>query len=113
MSEAPSARSQTPESEPPILRGEGGKFLPGTRPGPGAPTRLIKNHNAEALAKHARVEHAILAYDTLVKHMKQGSLRAAIEYLRCFTDLLATKEGQTHVNATAVKVIVNVDEGKL
>jgi hypothetical protein len=104
---------QTPESEPPILRGEGGKFLPGTRPGPGAPTRLIKNHNAEALAKHARVEHAILAYDTLVKHMKRGSLRAAIEYLRCFTDLLATKDGAAAVNATAIKIVIGVDEEKL
>lgn len=114
--DAPLAPTHTDETEPdagPVKRDASGRFLPGTSPGPGSPAQMIRGRNVVALAKHAKVEDAIAAYDTLVAAIKRGNVRAAIEFLRAFTDLLATRDGKPPVNATAIKIVVGVDESKL
>ncbi len=110
---APLLRTTEDENRP-VLRDDRGRWLPGTRPGPGRhPMVAVRDRMSKALAKHAHTEHAILAYDTLVTHMKRGSLRAAIEYLRVFGGMVDQQALGAHVNATAIKVVVNVDEGQL
>jgi hypothetical protein len=111
---APSRDDENGGDDRPILRRPDGSFAPGTAPGPGRPPLIaIRDRLSKALEKHARAEHAIEAYDVLVRHVRRGSLRAAIEYLRAFGGLLDSKEGQAHVNATAIKIVIGVDEDRL
>lgn len=97
-----------------IVRDDLGRFAPGTRGGPGAsPLTMIRGKNMRALRRHAKSEHAVAAYNCLVSHIRQGSLKAAIEYLRAFSDVLDGQTGAGNVQQIAVKIVQGVAEDRL
>lgn len=114
--EAPHTRKrdgENREADAPVLRDANGRFMPGTASGPGRPPLVaIRDRLSKTLERHVKDEDAVAAYDTLVKHVKRGNLRAAIEYLRIFGGVAEEKISQ-HATAVGIKIVVGVDEAKL
>jgi hypothetical protein len=75
--------------------------------------RTIRQHSVEALREHVTREDAVKAYDTLMRHVRNGSLRAAVEWLRMFAGLDGSEAKALIGQNVTIKIINGVDRDRL